>query len=84
MCASLSSGPQAWCCIIARSFFPFRSINDPNCVGSHNPAFKVVSSWPCLKFLLSLELPFPAAAGCELLPLAQSHPQGLEASELAD
>lgn len=41
------------------------------------------SSWPYLKSLLSLELPFPAAAGCELLPLAQGHPQGLEAAELA-
>lgn len=77
-------GPQVWCSIIARSFFPFRSRNDTKCVGSHDPAFKVVSLWLCLKSLLSLELPFPAAAGCELLPLTQSHPQGLEATELAD
>lgn len=59
----------------------------PKCVGSHDPKFfhrsKVFSSWPYLKSLLSLELPFPAAAGCELLPLAQGHPQGLEAAELA-
>lgn len=39
--------------------------------------------WPCLNSLLSSELPFPAAAGCELLPLTQSHPQGLEATKLA-
>lgn len=65
-----------------KGFLPIQ-INAPKCVGSHNPEFKVFSSWPYLKSLLSLELPFPAAAGCELLPLAQSHPQGLEAAELA-
>ena len=70
-------------CLISRSFFPFRSVDDPKHVGSYDPAFEVVSLWPCLKSLLSSELPFPAAAGCELLPRAQSHPQGLEAAELA-
>lgn len=83
LCGSPGSVLQAWRCIIAKSYSSLRSINELKCAGSHNQTFEVVSLWCCLKSLLSLELPFPAAAGRELLPLPQSHPQGLEATELA-